>query len=239
MAIPTVVGVGAAASGAADITPAFPGGYSAVTDDVGISFLECDSTDTINLPTGWALVQVQSVTSGTTTELSAVWRRLVGGDTAPTYVDAGNHQVGRMIVIRGCIATGNPWDVATPTQELVADTTVSIASITTSGPDRLILAAFSTGQDIASIAGATAWANANLSSVTERMDNWTSSGTGGGFAMATGGLATAGATGATTATLSLAANFKAMLHIALKPPVPTFAPPFLNARARLGALLDL
>lgn len=238
MAIPTVVGVGAAASGAADITPALPGGYTAVADDIWITGHECDNADTLVPPTGWALIQNSPVATGTPTKLSAIWHRAVGGDTAPVIADVGNHQVGRMIVIRGCIATGNPWDVATATQELVADTSVSIASITTSLADCLILAMFSTGQDIASTAGATGWANANLSSVTERMDDWTALGTGGGFSMMTGGKATAGATGASTATLSLTANFKAQLHIALKPLAVT--PSLLiPARARRGALLDL
>jgi hypothetical protein len=36
--------------------------------------------------------------------------------------------------------------------------------------------------------------------------------------MGTGVLAAAGSTGATTASLSLSANFKTLMHIALKPP---------------------
>jgi hypothetical protein len=233
-----VVGIGAAASSAAGITPALPGGYTAVADDIWVTFHECDSSDTLTPPTGWALITSQPVTSGTTTKLSAIWHRAIGGDTAPTIADAGNHQVGRMIVVRGCITAGNPWDIATPSQELAADATVSIPSINTSVADCLILAAFSTGQDIASTAGATGWANASLASVTERMDDWTALGTGGGFSMMTGGKAAVGATGASTATLSLTPNFKAMLHIALKPAAAT--PSLLiPARARRGALLDL
>jgi hypothetical protein len=125
-----------------------------------------------------------------------------------------------MIVIRGLATVGNPWDIALGTTELVADTTVSITSGgSTTGADRLILAAFSTGQDVASTAGATAWADATLANVTERMDNWAIAGSGGGFAMATGEKATAGAVGPMTATLSLTANFKALIYIALRPAV--------------------
>jgi hypothetical protein len=218
VAIPTIVGVGAAASGQGAITPAFPGGYSAVADDVAVTVHECDSTDTLNIPSGWALVASQSLTSGTTSKLSAIWRRLQAGDTAPSITDAGNHQVGRMIILRGCVTTGDPWDgVPVTATELVADNSVSTPTLTTTVADCLILAAFSTGQDTASTAGATGWANANLSGVTERMDDWTALGTGGGFSMATGGKATGGATGATTATLSLTVNFKALMTVAFKP----------------------
>lgn len=217
MAAPTIVGVGAQAAGAAGITPAFPGGYTAVADEILLTFRECDNADTVTVPAGWTLVTSVGVASGTTTKLSAIWRRAQNGDTAPTLADAGNHQVGRMIVVRGCVTSGDPWDVFATSTETVADTSVSVPGVTTTVIDCLILAAFSTGQDIASTAGATGWTNLNLTSVTERMDDWTSQGTGGGFAMASGVKAAAGSTGATTATLSLTANFKALMTIALKP----------------------
>ncbi len=208
--MPTVVGVGAAVSGTGTIAPAFPGGYTAVADDIAVTFTECNNTDTLTPPAGWALINASTVASGTTTKLSAIWKRIVGGDTAPTIADAGDHLVGRMIIVRGCVTTGNPWDIATPTTELTADTTVSIPAVTTTVPDCLILAAFATGQDVASTAGATSWVNLSLAAVTERMDDWSSQGRGGGFA-----------------TLSLTANFKAQLKIALKGAVAAATPPGL------------
>lgn len=219
MAIPTIVGVGASASGAGAVTPAYPASYTAVDKDIAITFVECDSSDTLTPPTNWALATSQSVTSGTTTKLSAIWRRLTNGEAAPQIADAGNHIVARMIVVRGCFSTGNPWNVLAVNQELTADTTVSMPTVTTTVADCLILNAFSTGQDIASTAGGTGYTNSNLGSIAEQMDNWTSSGTGGGFAMCSGTKATSGATGATTATLSLTANFKALMTIALRPAV--------------------
>lgn len=217
MAAPAIVGVGAATSGAGAVTPAYPGGYTAVADDVAVTFAECDSADTLTPPTNWALISNSVVSSGTTTKLSAIWRRLTDGEAAPQIADVGNHIQARMIVIRGCVATGNPWDQVQPSSELVADTSVSVTGVTTTAADCLVMAAFSTGQDTASTAGATGWANANLTGLAEQMDGWTSAGTGGGFAMAAGVKAAAGATGATTATLSLTANFKAQLCIAFKP----------------------
>lgn len=225
MSIPTIVGVGAGTSGTGDITPAYPAGYTAVLNDIAVTIIESATADTINPPTNWAQV-VQSNQSGGTapTKLTAIWRRLTASEAAPTIVDPGganDHMGGRMIILRGCITTGNPWDFATGSLESVADTSVSIAAGTTLGPNRLVMAAFATGQDIASTAGTSTWANASLSSVTERMDNWVSAGGGGGFTMMTGGKATTGSTGACTATLLLTANFKAQFLVAfIGAPIP-------------------
>jgi len=226
MAMPTVVGVGASAAGQAAITPAFPGGYTATADDIAVTFCETESGDTVTPPTGWAAVTNVTVSSGTVTRLWAIWRRIQAGDTAPTIADAGNHDIGRMIIVRGCVTTGNPWDVFTTSTELVADTSVSIPGVTTSVPNCLMLYAVSTGQDGSSSTTAySAWANASLTNVTERMDNYTALGLGGGFGMATGEKAAAGATGAMTATLALTANFKALMTIALKEQVAAAATP--------------
>lgn len=233
MGMPTVVGVGAVAQGAAGITPAFPVGYSAVADDIALTFLECESTDTVVIPSGWALITAQSVTSGTVTKLTAIYKRLVGGDAAPAISDAGNHLVGRMIIVGGVVTAGNPWNVHAVAQETVADTTVSMPGVTTTVADCLILNAFSTGQDVSSTAGANTFINLNLANVTERMDNWTSQGTGGGFAMCTGEKAAAGSTGATTCTLALTANFKALMTIALQG-ASVAAGTTLRPRARLN-----
>lgn len=239
MSMPTVVGVGAATSGIGAITPAYPGGYTAVADDVAITFCECESTDTVTLPTNWGLMVAQSVTTGTVTKLSALWRRLTDAEAAPQIADAGNHLGARMIIVRGCVATGNPWDIAVGSTEIATDTTISIPTSSTSVIDTLVLAAIATGQDTVSTAGVTGWANANLANVAERMDNWVSAGTGGGFAMVTGEKGSAGPIGATTATLSLTANNKAHLLIALKGQATLAASKPPLPRSQFGALIQM
>jgi hypothetical protein len=229
--MPTVVGVGAASPGTGTITPAYPAGYTAIADDVAVTFVETNS-ETVTPPTNWATAATIAVSSGTLTRLTALWRRLNTSETAPTIADPGNHAIGRMIVIRGCRTTGNPFEAAQTSQELTADTSVSIPGVTTTNPDVLLLYAFSTGQDIGSTAGATGWANASLVNVLERMDDWTASNTGGGFAMASGEKAVAGATGAMTCTLSLAANFKALMCIALVGAVAAALPSLVMAPSR-------
>jgi MSHA biogenesis protein MshQ len=214
MPMPVVVGVGTSVNGTGTITPGYPAGYTAVANDVAVSFFETNN-ELVTPPTNWAVAGQIGVTSGTVTRLTALWRRLTAGEAAPAVTATANHKVGQMIVISGCRATGNPFEAAPVSSELVADTSVSIPGTTTSVVDCLILYAFSTGQDITSSAGATGWANGSLVSVTERMDTWTATGTGGGFAMASGEKAAAGATGNMTATLSLTANFKAFITISL------------------------
>jgi hypothetical protein len=216
MPAPTVVGVSAAnVNGIAGITPAFPTSYTAVANDIGLTFLECESADIVTPPSGWAQLTNSIVSTGTTTKLTVLWKRLVGGDTAPAIADAGDHLIGRMMIVRGCVTSGNPWNNQTATTEPVADTTVSIPGLVTSADDCLIVAAFGTGQDIASTAGATGWANPTLGGLTEWMDDWTTSGTGGGFAVATGTAWRAGGVAPTTCTLSLISNFKTLIVIAL------------------------
>lgn len=218
MGMPVVVGVSAAAaSGIGDITPAFPTGYTAVDNDILLTTIECENTDTITVPAGWATVTSQVVATGTPTKLTLIWKRAVAGDTAPTIVDTGgtnNHQIGRMLVVSGCKTTGNPWNTLAGTTETTADTTVSIPGLTTTAINCLVVAVFSTGRDSTTV-NATAGANASLANFTEQMDNWTNAGLGGGFALFTGEKATAGVVSATTATVSTA-DFKALIAVALE-----------------------
>lgn len=218
MAMPLVIGVSAtAAAGTGAITPAYPTSYTAIADDIALTFCETESGGTVTPPTNWAAVTDSIVSSGTTTRLWAIWRRLTAGEAAPSIADAGDHNIGRMMIIRGCATTGNPWNVFTTSTELVADTSVSIAGVTTTVDDCLIVYAVSTGQDGSSSTTAySGWANASLANVAERMDNYTASGLGGGFGVATGEKATPGATGAMTATLALTSNFKALITIAFR-----------------------
>jgi hypothetical protein len=212
--MPTVVGVGAQAFSTGNITPAYPAGYTAVADDVAVTFIETNS-ETITPPTNWVVAASIPVASGTTTRLTAIWRRLTASEAAPTITSAANHKIGTMIVVTGCRTSGNPYEAAPASTELVADTSVSIPGATTTNNNVLCLYAFSTGQDANSTAGATGWADASLANVAEQMDGWRNVGTGGGLAMASGEKATAGATGAMTATLSLVSNFKALMMVAL------------------------
>jgi hypothetical protein len=218
MTLPTVRGVGTVSSGTGNITPGLPA--STAVNDILVLPIET-ANEVVPLPTGWSQLNglVVIVASGVATRLTILWRRATGSGDAPTVTDPGNHAIGQIIGIVGCPTSGDPWNITSNTTELASDTSVSIPGAATTVSDCLILAVFSTGTDIASTTHVTGWANPDLGSVTERMDNWTDAGTGGlgggGFGLATGTKAVAGAYGPTTATVTTA-NFKALASIALK-----------------------
>jgi hypothetical protein len=212
---PTVVAVGAVASSASAITPALPASIAA--DDILVTVAECEgvtSPGAYTLPSGWAHITGSPVQEGTNTRLWVIWARYDGVFTAPSLGDAGDHNVGRMIAIRGCPTTGNPWDVAAAAVEATSDTTATWPGVTTTIPDTLVLEIIATGADIAT-AQLGALTNATYTSIVEQMDNWVITGNGGGVGMVSATKATAGATGQSTATMTTASS-KALMTVAFK-----------------------
>jgi hypothetical protein len=223
MAMPFVYAVGTAASGTGAITPGVPAGTTA--EDCTFLFVETEN-QAVPAVVGYAEVlnSPVSVSTGTVTRLTIRWHRAVGNESGTVSVgDAGDHQIARIVGVRGCIATADPWNTTAAATELVSDTSASCPTITTTVPNCLVLATVATGTDVASTAHITSWTNTNLANITERCDDWTTSGLGGGFGVASGEKATAGLVGATTATL-VTANFKALFQIALKEKLPATDP---------------
>jgi hypothetical protein len=219
---PTFVAAGAVSSGTGTISPALPSGIA--TNDILLLFLETSNqaisitnqnggtwTEVTNSP------QYCGTANGTTgARLTVFWSRYNGTQGAPTASDSGNHQMGRMIAIRGAAASGNPWDVTAGGVEATDDTSGSIPGATTTVANTLVVTAIATSlPDASSTAKFSGWTNANLTSLTERTDNSVSAGNGGGLAIATGVKATAGAYGNTAVTLANAA-YKGMISIAIK-----------------------
>lgn len=212
---PTVVAVGAQATSLSSITPAFPAGIAA--GDVLVTVAECEGVTApgaYTLPTGWAHITGSPVLQSTTTRLWVIWRLYDGVFTAPALGDSGDHNIGRMIALRGCPTTGNPWDVVAVATEAVSDTTATFPGATTTTADTLVLEIISTGTDTTTGQMSTI-TNGNYSSITSRMNDWTTNGNGGGFAVVSGIKATAGATGQSTGTVTTA-NTKALMTVAFK-----------------------
>ncbi len=221
--MPTFVAAGAVASGTGTISPALPSGLQ--TNDILLLFLEtANQTISISNQNGGTWTQVTGSPQGTGTAggssatcLTAFWSRYNGSQGAPTTSDSGNHQLGRMIAIRGATTSGNPWDVEAGGVDATSNTSGSIPGTTTTVANTLVVVAIATSlPDASGTANFSGWTNANLSSLTERTDNTVTAGNGGGLGLATGGKATAGAYGATAVTLANAA-VKGMMSIALKP----------------------
>ncbi len=222
-ATPTFVAAGAVSSGTGAITPALPAGIA--TNDILLLFLEtANQAISITNQNGGTWTEVTNSPQGTgtaggtsATRLTVFWSRYNGTQGDPTASDSGNHQLGRMIAVRGAVTSGNPWDVTAGGVEATADTSGSIPGATTTVGNTLVVAAIATSlPDSSSTTRFSAWTNANLTSITERTDNSVTAGNGGGLGVATGIKATAGACGNTAVTLATSAS-KGMMSIAIKP----------------------
>jgi hypothetical protein len=219
MPMPSVYAVGGAV-GSTGAALAMPIPAGTVANDVIVMLHEMDpalNAAALGAVTGYAEVNLSpsSQTTGLPTRLTVRWHRATGAESGTVATPAvTNHQVGVLIGFRGCVTTGNPWN-QTAASVAASSTAVSIDGLTTTAPDCLILAAVTTGEDLASTARISGWANGSLANVLERVDNWSASGTGGGIGASTGEKATAGAVSATTATL-VTANTQARFAMALQ-----------------------
>jgi len=220
---PTFVAAGTVASGTGTITPALPAGIA--SNDILLLFLEtANEAVSISSQNGGTWTAVTNSPQGTgtaggsaATRLTAYWSRYNGTQGAPTASDSGNHQLGRIVAVRGCITSGNPWDVTAGGVESTADTSGSIPGATTTVANTLVVAAIATAlPDASGTANFSAWTNANLTSVAEQTDNTVTAGNGGGLGIVTGAKATAGAYGNMTVTCASSAA-KGLLSIALRP----------------------
>lgn len=222
MALPIYKAAGAFAAGAADVTPALPTGWA--VDDIFLLFVET-ANEAVTAPTGWTEVTNSPQGTGTAagtdaTRLTVFWRRAEANDTAPTITDPGNHVYAQIINIRGCVETGNPWDVTSGDVAASASTSVSVPTLTTTVVDCLIILGVANATDSLS-PQTSGWTNANLANLTEitAADDNTNAGNGGGFGLAWGEKASAGSIGASTATLATS-SVQGRMAIALKPVVP-------------------
>ena len=225
-AIPTFVAAGAVASNTTAITPALPAGIQ--VNDILLLFLETSNQAiTIATANGGAWTEVAGSPQGTgtavtstATRLTVFWSRYNGTQGAPTTSDSGDHQVGRIIAVRGVVTSGNPWDVTAGGVDAAANTTGAIPGATTTVANTLVVTGIATAlPDSTTTANFGTWTNAGLATLTERIDNTTANGDGGGLGIATGGRAATGAYGDTTVTLANS-SVKAMMSIALKPDPP-------------------
>jgi hypothetical protein len=212
------VGTVATAGSNTTASPGLPSGWQA--DDIHVIVIETEN-EPVPAMTGWSNVGSGTINlaTGTVTAITIRWRRAVAGDAAPVVptpgAGAGTHIIARVIGFSGCPTTGDPWDVSLFGTENVSDTTVAFPNVTTTTANCMIVHAFSTGHDVNTAQSSGAGTNAALTGLTNRMNNWTSTTGGGGFAMITGTKATAGAVGSTTTTLTTA-NVKALFTGALK-----------------------
>jgi hypothetical protein len=191
------------------------------------------STGDIAAPSGWAMVtgtgsanNGQGAAAGaTSTRLTVFWLRYTGVETAPTVADTGDHNVAVIHAFRGCVASGNPWDVVNAGTDVTSDTSLDATGVTTTAAGEMIVVGTASETDIATARISGTPTNASLTGIAVRSDGSSTSGSGGGIAVFTGVLAGTGASGTTSAVYATA-TLKSWVTIAL-----VAAPPSVNALA--------
>ena len=195
--------VGTAVSGTASVNVSWPIGHT--TNDIGILVLE-SATAIWTTPSGWTLV---ASSDAVTTELNIYWKRAASGAEAAVatgFPSGADHVVARIFTFRGCVATGSPVLTSATSTKIVASTSWSAPSITTTTASEFVVYGVSRDNDSATTISFGNPTNANLVSPTEAGEAGTISGNGGGFAVGYGVKTAAGATGTTTGTVSSSAN---------------------------------
>lgn len=130
---------------------------------------------TLSTPAGFVEVLNSPQGTGTAggaaaTRLTVFWCRATSSAMAsPVVADSGNHQLAVIQTFRGCIATGNPWDVTAGNVAAAATTAVSIPGATTTVDDCLIVAG-ATNAASPTTAQASGYANGTLTLLAERIN---------------------------------------------------------------------
>lgn len=215
MGLPTFVAASTVQAGAGDITVAIPTG--ATTNDILLLFVQTDTANTISATDFVHTADSPSDTggaAGASVKLHCLWKRHDGSEADITLSDPGDHQIGVMLAFRGCVLSGDPWNVTSSNQQTTGTTSASITGDTTTVTNCLIVAATSNSTDSATTQYSN-WANADLAGVAERVNSNSTAGNGGGIGIITGSKVVAGAYGATTADIATSTK-TANITIALK-----------------------
>lgn len=215
-ATPTFVDVGAQDNGTGALSVSWPAHQ---TNDIALLLIERSGSDTAPAISGWSELSgspVIDVTNSNGSSLQVLWRRAVSGAEAAVSVpDGGNHQVARIWVFRGCIASGTPFEASTTGTKPAASTTATIPAVTTTSAVTLVVGIASTPRDFPQDQF-TSPVNANLEELTLRGQAQTNAGDGGGYALVTGVKRGPGSSGTTTLSMNNS-DTNAYVALALAP----------------------
>jgi len=219
MATIQYVGVGAFNSGTTSVVPVLPTGL--VVGD--FLLLLCESAnETITAPTGWTEIGAQaSQATGTANaaggvRLAVFYRYYTAGLGNPTCGTTTNHITAQIMALRN-VNKRNPFSNSTSGVLATANTAVTLPAVSTTAPNSMIVLCLANDRDATnSNSFAATPTNANLTTITERMDDTAVTGAGGGVACWTAYKATVGSTGTTSAT-NAASVTAAYLSLALRP----------------------
>jgi hypothetical protein len=221
MAAPTIIGHGALQdSQTTSIAPAFPAAYTATANDIVLLVLWARYGGlTVTYPDGtWTEREGSLGGSAGVVSGRIAWKRLAGGESAPSFTVAGTTANGtwaRLTIIRGCDTGADPIEVLGLESDSGGNTNVvTYPSINTVTADSLALAVGIFGND------STVWPTPTSSGASWALEYYDSSTTGSDSSghMASAVIASPGATGIATSTLTTPANTRsAGIQLALKP----------------------
>lgn len=198
---PVFVQAGTAATGTGAVTPTIP---TNVANDIIIVFAQSGNQAITMTTAGYTQIGPQpgngTAAAAASNRLALFWKRSAGAEGNPTVADSGDHTTAQVIVIRGCVTTGDPFQFLSSGVKTTASTTLTATGGIT-GIDNMLVLVFAAQSVASNSAQFSAWANSSLVSITEGSDDSGTGGTGGGgVAMAYGVKTTAGSVGSTTAT---------------------------------------
>src|SRR5262249_17579241 len=105
---PTFVAKGTDESASAAHSYGLPAGMQ--LNDIMVLAVETGPTDTISPPVGWTEFPASPRADGSsTTKCNVWWKRHSGSESSPSVGLTGDHQVGYILAIRGCVITGDPF----------------------------------------------------------------------------------------------------------------------------------
>jgi MSHA biogenesis protein MshQ len=188
-----------------------------LVDDVGFLFIESCGGEAANLSTsnGFAAVGSPQATGATTTgtRLTVYWARATSTTMASPVVSApGNHAYGVIVSFRGARRTINPFGNVVGTSKATASTTHTMTSIISAIPGSRIIMAVTKDLD-ATAAFASSWAGTGLTNIVEHFDFGTTSGNGGGIAVASGIALVPGTIGPPSLVVTSSVNASAVINL--------------------------
>lgn len=180
--------IGTMAAAISAVSPAWP---THQTGDLGLLFVET-SNQTPGAtwpPTGWTLIGTPPGTTSEPTKLFVCWKIATSSsESAPTVQDSGDHQIAVIMTVRGAADSSPISDYAQGSQ--TNSLSVAFPTLTGDEPSGLVICASSRSDDAAG-AEFTGWSSA-YHTLTERFDNGSAVGNGGGIGIATAILNSSG-----------------------------------------------
>lgn len=233
--IPSFVAKGTFTSGTGALSVPPPAGIQ--DGDLLLLFVE-SANEAITTPSGYTQVTNSPQSTGGAAaaggvRLGVFYKVTNGSESNLTVADTGNHTTAIIMAFRG-VDTTTPVHQSAGAVDSSATSSLSCPAVTTSTTNCLIVNAIGLDKDLADADTLSSIANAALSSVTERHDETVASGVGGGLAVITGGKATAGSTGNTTATGDTSTTH-AYVTLALAPLAPVPQPILLSPSSNITA----